>query len=94
MDDFPAKFAGLLEATATRVRSLTVDRVEKVIRVAGLGVIAAALAVLCVLFLFLTIYTSLEIPLGEWGARAVVAGLFAAGGLFMWAKRKDRKETP
>lgn len=98
MEDFPVKFAGLLESVAARVRALTVDRAEKAIRLTGMAIIAATLGMLAILFLFLTLYTSLEIPLGEWGARAVLAGLFGLGGVFMWSRRtsthgEDRNET-
>ncbi len=87
MDDFPAKLAGFLEEIAGRVRSLTVDRAAKVIRLTTLGVVAAAFALMAVVFLFLTIYRALEIPLDRWGAYAVLTGLFAVAGALMWAKR-------
>lgn len=87
MDDFPAKLAAFLETTAIKVRSLTVDKAAKAVRLTTLGLIALTLGLMAVIFLFLTIYGSLEIPLGEWGAFAVLAGLFAVGGVFMWVKR-------
>jgi hypothetical protein len=87
MDDFPARLATLLESTAAKIRSLTIDRVAKVIRVTTLGIIAGALATMAGIFLFLTIYGALEIPLGRWGALAVLGGLFAAGGALLWTKR-------
>jgi hypothetical protein len=89
MDDFPAKLASLLESAATKVRSLTIDRANRVIRLTTLGVIAAALAFMAVVFLFLTIYGALEIPLGEAGAFGVMGGLFVIGGALLWAKRSE-----
>jgi len=47
----------------------------------------AVTTVMAAIFLFLTIYGALEIPLGEWGAFAVLAGLFIVLGAFMWGKR-------
>ncbi|HEX2154167.1 MAG TPA: hypothetical protein VHL52_09320 [Acidimicrobiia bacterium] len=87
MDDFPAKLAAFLEDIATRARSMTVDRAAKAVRLTTLGVIAAAFGLMTVIFLFLTIYGALEIPLGGWGAFGVLAGLFALAGAFMWGKR-------
>lgn len=87
MDDFPVKLAAFLESTATKVRSLTVDRAAKAIRLTTLGIIAAAFAFMALIFLSLTIYGALEIPLGEWGAYAVLAGLFIVAGVLLWAKR-------
>lgn len=87
MDDFPARLAGFLEEMATKARALTVDRAANAVRLTTLGIIAAAFAFMAMVFLFLTIYGALEIPLGEWGAFAVLAGLFAVVGVFMWVKR-------
>ena len=87
MEDFPVKLAAFLESTATKVRSLTVDRAAKAIRLTTLGLIAAAFGLMAVVFLFLTIYGALEIPLGAWGAYGVLAGLFVIAGGLLWAKR-------
>lgn len=87
MDDFPTKLATLLESTAAKARALTVDRAASAVRLTTLGIIAAAFGFMAVVFLFLTIYAALEIPLTEAGAFGVLAGLFTIGGVFMWAKR-------
>lgn len=76
-----------LESVAARARALTVDRAQRVVRVLVLGVLAATFAVMATVFLFLTAYQALEIPLRPWGAYGVLAGLFALGGGFMWGKR-------
>lgn len=89
MEDFPAKLADLLDSAATKVRSLTTDRAERAIRLTALGIVAAVFGLLAVVFLFLTIYSALEIPLTEWGAYAVIGGLFVVGGAFLWAKRTE-----
>lgn len=87
MEDFPTRLAGLLESVAAKARALTVDRAANVIRLTTLGIIAAAFGFMALVFLLLTIYGALEIPLGEWGAFAVLAGLFTIGGMLLWAKR-------
>lgn len=87
MDDFPARLAAFLEDIATRARALTIDRAENAVRLTTLGIVAAAFGLMTIVFLLLTIYGALEIPLQPWGAYGVLAGLFAIGAVFMWAKR-------
>lgn len=87
MDDFPAKLAAFLEDIAGRARALTVDRAAKAVRLTTLGIIAAAFGLMALIFLFLTIYQALEIPLEAFGAYGVLAGLFVLAGALMWWKR-------
>lgn len=91
MDDLPRRLAALLESLATRVRSLTVDRVDRVARIVALVLPAAVLGGFAVVFLFMTIHGALAIPLGDAGAFAVVGGLFGVGGLFLWQKRTSNE---
>ena len=94
MEDFPARFAALLESVATRVRALTTDRVAKWIRVSSLGLVAATLGMMAILFLLLTIYGSLAIPLGPDGAFGVLGAVFVVAGVVLWVKRnKGSKAT-
>lgn len=87
MKDFPTQVAAWLEGIATRARSLTVDKANKVIRYTTLGIVAAAFALMALIFLSLTIYQSLEIAVGDWGAYAILAGVFTVAGAFIWMKR-------
>lgn len=87
MDDFASNIASFLESTTAKVRSLTVDRAENAVRLTTLGIVAAAFGLMAAIFLLLTIFAALEIPLGTWGAYAVLAGVFLLGGVFMWVKR-------
>ena len=87
MEDFPVRFADLLESIATKVRSLTVDRVRKWIRVSSLGLVAATLGMMALVFLLLTIYGALAIPLGPDGAFGALGALFLVGGLILWSRR-------
>lgn len=87
MDDFPTKLAGFLEHTAAKARALTVDRASNAVRMTTLGIIAGSFGFMAVVFLLLTVYGALEIPLRDFGAFGVLAGLFAIGGMLLWAKR-------
>ena len=87
MEQFAAQFADLVEAVANRVRSLTVDRIAKGIRLTGLGILAATLGFTALLFLFWAIFGALEIPLTTAGAFGVVAAVLIGTGVVIWSKR-------
>jgi len=87
MHEYAARFAELLEQIAIKIRSITVDRVDRGIRLTGLGILAATLGFTALLFLLLTIFGALEIPLTTAGALAVVGGLLIGVGSFLWMKR-------
>ena len=88
MEDYAAKFAEFLEQVATRIRSVTVDRVARGIRLTGLGILAFTLGFIAVLFLLFAIFGALEITLTTAGAFALVGGLFVGLGTYLWIKRK------
>lgn len=92
MDEFAARFADLLENTATKIRRLTADRAATAVRGVALGLPAAVLGILAIVFLFMTIHGALAIPLGSGGAFGVLAGLFLLGGWLVWRKRIARSE--
>jgi len=87
MHEYAARFAELLEQIAIKIRSMTVDRVDRGIRLTGLGILAATLGFTALLFLLLAIFGALEIPLTTAGALAVVGGLLIGVGSFLWMKR-------
>lgn len=89
MEEFAAQFADLVEALAKKIRSLTVDRIAKGIRLTGLGILAVTFAFTALAFLFWAIFGALEIPLTTAGAFGVVAALFVGGGVYMWVKRSE-----
>lgn len=94
MDEFATKFADFLESTSTKVREMTVDRISKGLKIAALGIVAATLGLIAVIYLFISIIRALAVPLTAAGAFGVVGGLFVAGGAFMWWKRtQEPKET-
>ena len=87
MDDFPSRFAEFLESIASRARGLTTDRVRKWIRVSSLGLVAATLGMMAIVFLLLTIYGALAIPLGPDGAFGVLGAIVLAAAVVLWTKR-------
>jgi hypothetical protein len=88
MDEFATRFADLLENTALKVRSMTVDRFDRGIKMTALGVIAVTLAVIAVVYLIRAIFNAVAVPLGVLGAYAAFGGLFVVAGAFLWAMRK------
>lgn len=94
MQEYAARFADLLEQVAIRVREMTVDRIARVIKLTGLGILAAALALTAVVFLVWTIFGILEIPLTTAGAFAVFGVVLAVAGSIMWFRRsRDESEN-
>ena len=88
MDDFPAKIADFLEQTATKVRSMTVDRIALGVRWTAAGIVLALMAFLLVLFLFVGIFRLLGELIGVEIAYAVIGGLFLLGGVLLLSQRK------
>ncbi|HEY7825011.1 MAG TPA: hypothetical protein VIG24_19380 [Acidimicrobiia bacterium] len=93
MQEYAARFADLLEQVATRVREMTVDRIARAIKLTGLGILAAALALTAVVFLVWTLFGILEIPLTTAGAFAVFGVVLAVAGGIMWFRRSRDEST-
>jgi hypothetical protein len=92
MEELPRRLAELLETVATRVRAMTVDRIARAVTMASLALPVLVLALLAVVFLFMTIHGALAIPLTDAGAYGVLSGLFAIGGALAWRKRSNPPE--
>ena len=94
-NDFPIKVADLLEAVATRIRAMTVDRIARVITFITLGMVALTLIGLAFIFFLvglLRILDELFRKACDCGysmelAYAAVGGLFLLVGALMWRKR-------
>jgi hypothetical protein len=100
VEDFPTRIADFLEQMTEKVRSMTVDRVARIFTFIALGLVAAMLVSLAVVFLLVGLMRiagelvrkvydgslSMEI------AYAIVGGLFLAAGALLWSKRT--KPTP
>ena len=87
MREYPVKPADLLEQVAVKIRSLTVDRVARLIRMTGLGILATTLAFTALIFLLWAIFGALEIPLTTAGAFALLGGVFLVVGGYLWFRR-------
>ena len=92
MQDYAARFADLLEQVALKIRAMTIDRIARVIKLTGLGILAGALALTALVFLVWTIFGALEIPLTTAGAFAVFGVLLAVAGGILWFQR-SRNDT-
>jgi hypothetical protein len=92
MQDYAARFADLLEQVALKIRAMTIDRVARIIKLTGLGILAAALALTALIFLVWTIFGALEIPLTTAGAFAVFGVVLAVAGGIIWFQR-SRNDT-
>ena len=92
MDDLATRFADLLENTALKARSLTVDRFDRAIKITALGVVAITLALIAGIYLIRAIFQAVAVPLGVIGAYTLFGGLFVVGGALMWAMRKREPE--
>lgn len=88
MEEFASRFADLLENSAQKVRSLTVDRADRAIKITALGIIATTLGVVAIVYLIRAIFQAVAVPLGVLGAYALFGGLFVVAGVFVWAIRK------
>jgi drug/metabolite transporter superfamily protein YnfA len=93
MDDMATRFADLLETTATRIRSMTVDRFARVIRLAIAGTIAATLALVALIYLIIAVFRAVAVPLTVEGAYAAFGGLFLIAGVFVWLKRAGKDDS-
>ncbi len=92
MEQLAPRFADLLESSAAKIRSLTVDRARRGITIASLAIPALVLGVFAVVFLFMTLHAALAILVGQWIAYAIEAGLFGVGGALIWTKRISKEE--
>lgn len=93
MHEYAARFADLLQQVATKVRAMTVDRLARVIKLSGLGIVAAALALTAVVFAVWAIFGALEIPLTTAGAFAVFGLILVVAGGIMWFTRSRTNDT-
>ena len=94
-DDYPSRITDLLEALATKIRSLTVDKIARAINFVTLGLLALTLVATALVFLLVGLFRIggevtrktcdctgyMEITY------AVVAGVFLAVGVFLWSRR-------
>jgi H+/Cl- antiporter ClcA len=101
VDDFSQRIPDMLESTTERVRSLTVDRVARIIKIAALGLVIAVLVVLALVFLFVGLGRIVNGLIAHacndcsWSmpvAYAALGGLFLLFGALLWSARTKRKD--
>ena len=90
MDDYASRIADLLEEIATRVRSLTVDRVEKAAKWTAIGIVIAILAVLLLIFTLIGVFRILGTIMPMELAYLLVGGIFLIVGVFLWRQRRPQ----
>jgi uncharacterized membrane protein YGL010W len=90
--DYPAKIADFLEQTATRIRSLTVDRVAVAVTWAALGIVIATLVILLVIWFLVGFFRALGTLIGQELGYVVVGGILLIAGVVVWVKRHPKDE--
>jgi hypothetical protein len=92
MDDFPTKIADLLESVATRIRSLTVERLAGWARWTAIGFVLALLGLVMAIFTIVALFRLLAGLVTVEGAYAIFGGVFVAAGIFLWTQRLPKAE--
>lgn len=92
MDEFAAGFADRLESIATKIRSMTVDRVDRILTIVAIGIVATVLALVALIFLTVALFRILANYTTVEGAYAILGGLFVIAGAFVWAKRNSEQD--
>ena len=90
---YPAKIADGLEQVATRIRSLTVERVAVGVTWAAIGMVIATLAVMADIWRLVAFCRALGTLIGQELAYAVVGGILFLAGVFVWMNRHPDEES-
>ncbi|MCP4964111.1 MAG: hypothetical protein GY926_02635 [bacterium] len=93
MNDFPTQIADFLEDTANKVRAMTVDRLAEWAKWTGVGLIAATLGLVLVIFLLVGLTRLLGELVGMQWAYTIIGGLFLVIGMFLWRLRIPREAS-
>jgi hypothetical protein len=88
VEELSTRIPDFLEQATGRVRSMTVDRMARLIKIATLGLVAAVLVFIAVIFFFIGGFRILGELVGDMElAYAIVGGLFLLLGVFLWFMR-------
>ena len=93
MNDFPTQIADFLEDTASKVRSMTVDRLAGWAKWTGVGIIAALLGLVMVIFFVVGLTRLLAGLVGMQWSYTIIGGLFLVIGMFLWRLRIPREAS-
>jgi hypothetical protein len=89
MDQLASSFADLLESTAEKARSLTVDRAHYGLRLVAFGFVAIALIGMAMTLLVRSGFHLLAAFVGVTVAYAIFGGLFVLAGALVWSRRDN-----
>jgi len=93
VDDLAVRFADLLENIAARVRSITIDRVDRGTRIVSLGIVTATLAFVAQILLAIGLFRIVAEAIGVIPAYFLVGGLLILAGALIWARRKPAEKS-
>lgn len=93
MNDFPTQIADFLEDTAGKIRSMTVDRLANAAKWTGVGIVAALLGLVLVIFLIVGLVRLLAGLVGMQWSYTIIGGLFVVVGMFLWRMRTPREAS-
>jgi hypothetical protein len=88
--DLASRIAGLLETVATRIRSMTVDRVATAVTWTAMGIVLTILAFLVVLWSLVAGFRALGTLIGQELAYAIVGAVLGVAGVILWSMRLPR----
>lgn len=92
MDNFADKLADFLEAQASKVRSMTVDRLDRAIIFTSAGIVLAVLALIAVTMLCIAVFSIVAHYIGSANAYFAFGALFVIAGAIVWSKRTSKQE--
>jgi hypothetical protein len=93
MNDFPTQIADFLEDIATKIRSMTVDRLASAAKWTGVGIVASLLGLVLVIFLVVGLVRLLAGMVGMQWAYTIIGGLFVVAATFLWRLRLPREAS-
>ncbi len=93
MNDFPTQIADFLEETATKIRSMTVDRLASAAKWTGVGIVAALLGFVLFIFLVVGLVRLLAGLVGMQWSYTIIGGLFVLVAMFLWRLRIPREAS-
>ncbi len=94
MDEFATKFADFLDERIIKpVREITDDRVNRILVLTVLGLVAAMLLLLAAVFGTVAFFRLLSNYVTVTAAYAILGGLFLIAGAFVWSKRFSKPTT-
>ena len=89
MDELANRFADFLEENAAKVRAMTVDRVDRGLKITAGAMVAGMLVLIVLIFLLIALVRALGELITIEGAYLLLGGLLVVAGAFAWSRRTD-----